>query len=180
MKPVEPSQISRKHRAWLDSRAGARASLAMQDLSDFRLPSVRLRKATPTGTNLSTCALTAADFRDASLFGAILQKAEIRLGRQSNRFRTAWTHSGSRSSPFRGTLYRGLQLFRHLHDSSVCSRPARWPGGIARTGTAPPYHGAQPKQRFGRFFGSICGCREPVIAIHGNLGSAKCDVSTRL
>ncbi len=51
MSPVELSQILKKHRAWLDGRAGARANLAMQDLSDLRLPGVRLSKATLTGTN---------------------------------------------------------------------------------------------------------------------------------
>ncbi len=39
------------------------------------------------------------------------------------------THSGSRGSPFRDTLYRRLQPFRHLHDCSGCFRLERSPGG---------------------------------------------------
>ncbi len=39
------------------------------------------------------------------------------------------THSGSRGSPIRDTLYRRLQPFRHLHDCSGCFRLERWPGG---------------------------------------------------
>ncbi len=77
MEPVELSQILKKHQAWLDGRAGARANLAMQDLSDFRFPGAHLRKATRTGTNSSACALTAAEFRDADLFGANLQKSGL-------------------------------------------------------------------------------------------------------
>ncbi len=39
------------------------------------------------------------------------------------------THSGSRGSPIRDTLYRRLQPFRHLHDCSGCFRLERSPGG---------------------------------------------------
>ena len=39
------------------------------------------------------------------------------------------THSGSRGSPTRDTLYRRLQPFRHLHDCSGCFRLERSPGG---------------------------------------------------
>ncbi len=44
--------------------------------------------------------------------------------------RPVMTHSGSRGSPIRGTLYRRLQPFRRLHDCSGCFRLERWPGGI--------------------------------------------------
>ena len=39
------------------------------------------------------------------------------------------THSGSRGSPIRDTLYRRLQPSRHLHDCSGCFRLERSPGG---------------------------------------------------
>ncbi len=39
------------------------------------------------------------------------------------------THSGSRGSPIRDTVYRRLQPFRHLHDCSGCFRLERWPVG---------------------------------------------------
>ena len=97
MNSAELSQILKKHQGWLDRRAGARADLAMQDLSGLRLPGVRLSKATLTGTNLSACVLTAAEFRDADLFGANLQKSDLE-------------NADFSGADLRGVLLRGSNL----------------------------------------------------------------------
>ncbi len=160
--------------------AQARANLAMQDLSDFRLPGVRLRNATLTGTNLSTSVLTAAEFRGAGLFGAILQKAEFRLGRQKIVFTLPGPTAEVEAHHFVTRYTEGFSHFVTSMTAPVASGRRVGRVGRAATGTLPPYHGAQPIRRLSRFSGSTCGGREPVAAIHCNPRSAKCDVSTRL
>ncbi len=160
--------------------AQARANLAMQDLSDFRLPGVRLRNTALTGTNLRTCVLTAADFRDAVLFGAILQKAEFRIGRQKIVFTLPEPTAEVEAHHFVTRYTEGFSHFVTYMTAPVAAGRRDGRVGRAATGTLPPYHGAQPIRRVSRFVCSTCGCREPVDAIHCNVGSAKCDVSTRL
>ena len=78
MTPVQLAKILHRHRSWLAHRNGARANLAMQNISGHRIPGVKLRKAVMTGTDLSNCILAGADPRETDLFGANLRDTDSR------------------------------------------------------------------------------------------------------
>ncbi len=72
--------------------------------------------------------------------------------------RPVMTHSGSRGSPIRDTLYRKLQPFRHLHDCSGCFRLERWPGGTCTHWKSAALPRRTPEADVDAAMKAVCGC----------------------
>ena len=83
--------------------------------------------------------------------------------------------------PFRGTLTRRLQPFRHLHDCSGCFRLERLPGGACTHWKAPPFHGARRERQFkagvnSRLRGvADCRLRRPCYRVASKAVASACD-----